>query len=107
MKDDARIRIDVPLGTTFVEIEDEVIRQTIALCGGLYHRASRRLDVGPGRIRRTMKRLGMTVPESRIRNPKGRYGNNLARSENEAATGTGDGGAAIPSFPGGQGSSDE
>ena len=82
VSDGRRILIDVPLRTPLLEIETEVMRQAVALCAGNVARAARCLDVGGPRVARRMKRL--------------------ARTENEAATETGDGGSAIPSFPGGQ-----
>jgi DNA-binding NtrC family response regulator len=81
-----RIVIDVPLGTSLSEIVDDAILQAVCICGGNLSQAARKLDVN----RITVKRRTRKQQE-------------LARSENEAATGTGDGGAAIPSFPGGQG----
>jgi len=77
-----RIKIDVPLGTPLSQIEFSAIEQSVSLCEGNRHRAARRLDITVTRVNRFLKKF--------------------ARSENEAATETGDGGSAIPSFPGGQ-----
>jgi len=71
----------VPLGTGFLEIEDEVVRQAVAICEGNKHRAARKLDVSIGRVNRVLKRL--------------------ARSENLATTEQAVGARANPS-PGGQ-----
>ncbi len=58
MDSDARIQIDVPLGTPFVEIENSIIRQAIVLCEGNKHRAARRLDLGIGKVNRALKKIG-------------------------------------------------
>ena len=58
MDSDARIQIDVPLGTPFVEIETSIIRQAIVLCEGNKHRAARRLDLGIGKVNRALKKIG-------------------------------------------------
>ena len=58
MNDDARIRVDVPLGKPFVEIETDVIWQAIVLCKGNKHRAARRLDLGIRKVNSALKRLG-------------------------------------------------
>ena len=71
MDKDARIRVDVPLNTPMQEIEDEVLRQAIALCDGNYHRAARRLDIGYGKVRRTLKRLGRLANASTAVNGSG------------------------------------
>jgi DNA-binding NtrC family response regulator len=58
MSDEARIRVDVPLGKPLIEIETDIIRQAILLCEGNKHRAARRLDLGIGKVNRALKRLG-------------------------------------------------
>jgi DNA-binding NtrC family response regulator len=55
MYEDARIRIDVPLGTPLALIEYLAIEEAVKHCAGNRHSAARRLDITVPRVNRFLK----------------------------------------------------